>query len=265
MARGRGSATVLATLAATAALALGAAAPAGAAGLLQPPRGQTFFGVSDSGVASPVRRILRTGRQAPGGDRDLPGLGIRPDGLDQALAERRSAPDPPHLHRRPQRRARADHPARHRARLGRRLPDRPQPALLVTGDACLPAPAGRAEPLPQRLRRLRLRRAAAGRLPEPYWYRQAFRRIYIVLHGGGSRAEDRRSPRRGRPAAAAQPERRRCRPALPAAPIAVIWSPLPGRLAGDHAGTARQLLPRAALRRLGRDRLLLRLSPTGRR
>jgi hypothetical protein len=56
----------------------------------------------------------------------------------------------------------------------------------------------------------------------PRWYRLAFRRIYIVLHGGGKRAQvDARlakaglSPLQGEVAG------------LPRAPVAVIWSTLP--------------------------------------
>ena len=37
---------------------------------------------------------------------------------------------------------------------------------------------------------------------KPRWYRLAFRRIYILLHGGGKRAQDRRPPGRSRAAAA---------------------------------------------------------------
>ena len=82
----------------------------------------------------------------------------------------------------------------------------------------------------------------------PYWYRQAFRRIFILLHGGGTaEAIDRRLARAGlRPLAEATPP-------LPRAPIAVLWSPLaigapayrrnrperfyPGRAYTDWAGT----------------------------
>ena len=58
------------------------------------------------------------------------------------------------------------------------------------------------------------------------WYRRAFRRIYVVLHGGGKLAEiDARLARAGLPPlrsdSGAPPA------GLPAAPIAVVWSPLP--------------------------------------
>ncbi|HEX8754189.1 MAG TPA: hypothetical protein VF731_12315 [Solirubrobacterales bacterium] len=60
----------------------------------------------------------------------------------------------------------------------------------------------------------------------PYWYRQAFRRMYILLHGGGKLAKiDERLQRAGLP-----PLREEGTPlptGLPKAPIAVLWSPLP--------------------------------------
>jgi hypothetical protein len=65
-----------------------------------------------------------------------------------------------------------------------------------------------------------------GAQHRPFWYRQAFRRIYIVLHGGGKIAKiDARLARAGLP-----PLREEGAPlptGLPRAPIAVIWSPLP--------------------------------------
>lgn len=59
------------------------------------------------------------------------------------------------------------------------------------------------------------------------WYRRAFRRIYLIVHGGGRRWEiNRRLERLGLPGirrgGGREPRK------LPKAPIAVIWSPLPG-------------------------------------
>jgi hypothetical protein len=65
-----------------------------------------------------------------------------------------------------------------------------------------------------------------GAQHKPYWYRQAFRRIYILLHGGGKVAKiDARLQKAG-----LRPLREEGAPlptGLPRAPIAVIWSPLP--------------------------------------
>ena len=56
----------------------------------------------------------------------------------------------------------------------------------------------------------------------PRWYKRAFRRIYVIVHGGGKRAEiDARLARAGLP-----PLREAVR-GLPKAPVAVLWSTLP--------------------------------------
>ncbi len=60
----------------------------------------------------------------------------------------------------------------------------------------------------------------------PKWYRQAFRRMYILLHGGGPRSGiNTKLKRLGLPGMRRPggPEPRQ----LPAAPVALIWSPLP--------------------------------------
>jgi hypothetical protein len=56
----------------------------------------------------------------------------------------------------------------------------------------------------------------------PYWYRQAFRRMYIILHGGGKK-----STIDARLADAGLSPLQSDVGGLPRAPIAVIWSPLP--------------------------------------
>jgi hypothetical protein len=56
----------------------------------------------------------------------------------------------------------------------------------------------------------------------PRWYRLAFRRIYVVLHGGGKRAKI-----DARLAAAGLPPLQSDTPGLPRAPVSVIWSTLP--------------------------------------
>ena len=56
----------------------------------------------------------------------------------------------------------------------------------------------------------------------PRWYRLAFRRIYVIVHGGGSRgAIDRRLAEAGLPPLTADVR------GLPRAPVAIVWSPLP--------------------------------------
>lgn len=56
----------------------------------------------------------------------------------------------------------------------------------------------------------------------PRWYRLAFRRLYVILHGGGKREQiDRRLARAGLPPLRSDVG------GLPRAPVAVIWSTLP--------------------------------------
>jgi hypothetical protein len=53
-------------------------------------------------------------------------------------------------------------------------------------------------------------------------YKRAFRRVYVILHGGGERrAINRRLREAGLPPLTVNVE------ALPAAPVAIVWSPLP--------------------------------------
>jgi hypothetical protein len=56
----------------------------------------------------------------------------------------------------------------------------------------------------------------------PRWYRLAFRRIYVIVHGGGKRA----AINRGLREAGLPPLTIRVG-GLPKAPVAVVWSPLP--------------------------------------
>ena len=66
--------------------------------------------------------------------------------------------------------------------------------------------------------------SGAWRGPEhsPRAYKRAFRRIYVIVHGGGSKATiDRRLAEAGLPPLSVDVR------ALPAAPVAIVWSPLP--------------------------------------
>jgi hypothetical protein len=56
----------------------------------------------------------------------------------------------------------------------------------------------------------------------PRWYRLAFRRIYVIVHGGGkARTIDRRLAEAGLPPLTVKVA------GLPKAPVAIVWSPLP--------------------------------------
>ena len=56
----------------------------------------------------------------------------------------------------------------------------------------------------------------------PRWYKLAFRRIYVIVHGGGKAKEINK-----RLAEAGLPPLNATVGGLPAAPIAIVWSPLP--------------------------------------
>lgn len=225
MIRRRGSATVLATLAATAALALVTAAFAGAA-LLEPPPGQTFFGLTDSGVVSQFSEFSEAVGKHPAVIETF-----RPWGGDLAGSIKRwqSAVARPILH------ISTANPAD-----GGEIIT-PRGIALGKGDDYLvqlnrlfweQGMRAYVRPLGEPNRCLNVYAAydCTGRPRAGYqsarWYRLAFRRIYVVLHGGGSRAEI-----DGRLAAAGLPPLRSqsgaLPAALPAAPIAAIWSPLP--------------------------------------
>jgi hypothetical protein len=78
----------------------------------------------------------------------------------------------------------------------------------------------------------------------PYWYKQAFRRMYILLHGGGKVAKiDTRL------ASANLPTLRSVGgtlpTGLPAAPVAVIWSPLPAGSPGNKQNHPDRYFPGA--------------------
>ena len=89
----------------------------------------------------------------------------------------------------------------------------------------------------------------------PRWYRLAFRRIYVIVHGGGKAAKiNQRLAEAGLPPLTSDVR------GLPAAPVAIVWSPLPVRLADRAPEPSPPLLPRLALGRLGRHRLLRLLS-----
>lgn len=68
--------------------------------------------------------------------------------------------------------------------------------------------------------------ASRGERYAPHWYRQAFRRMAILLHGGGKRSKINQTLKSLdmpgiRRSGGKEPKR------LPKAPIAIIWSPLP--------------------------------------
>lgn len=226
MTRGGSRATVLATLAVTAALALGVAAPA-SAGLLQPPRGKTFFGVTDTGIGSQFAEFAEAVGKHPAVIETFRSWGAdltasvkrwqqavaRPilhistagsDGWSQVITPRGIA------------RGSGDDYLIALNQLFSSLEMRAYVRPLGEPNRCLNAYAAY---------ECDGRTLKAG-YQRPHWYKQAFRRMYIVLHGGGTLTGiDRRLARAGLPPlrsdSGSLPEW------LPRAPITVIWSPLP--------------------------------------
>lgn len=223
----RGSrATVLATLAVTAALALAAAAPA-SAGLLQPSREKTFFGLTDSGVTSQFGEFTELVGKHPAVIETF-----RPWGGDLGGSIKRwqSALARPILHI-----STADPVDGQQIITPRGIALGKGDDYLIYLNQLFWSRAMRAylRPLGEPNRCLNAYAAyecdgkslKAG-YQSPYWYRQAFRRMYVVLHGGGSLAEiDGRLAGAGLPPLSSASGQ--LPGGLPQAPIAVIWSPLP--------------------------------------
>jgi hypothetical protein len=224
VARGRSRATVLAALAVTAALALGAAAPAGA-GLLQPPAGKTFFGLTDSGVASQFSEFAEAVGKHPALIETFRSWG---SDLSGSIQRWQRAVARPVLHL-----STAD------PHYGWEIIT-PRGIALGKGDDYLVAlnrlfwsQGMRAylRPLGEPNRCLNAYAAYdCGGSPNagyqrPLWYRRAFRRMYILLHGGGTLEKiDQRLAQAGLPPLTSRSGK--LPPGLPKAPIVVIWSPL---------------------------------------
>jgi hypothetical protein len=226
VARGRRRATVLATLAVTAALALGAAAPA-SAGLLQPGRGDTYFGLTDSGLTSQFAEFAEAVGRHPAVIETFRPWG---GGLTASIKRWQNVTARPILHI-----STAD------PHDGRQIIT-PRGIARGKGDDYLIAlnqlfwsrgmrtylrPLGE----PNRCLNVYAAYDCGGHnlkaaYQSPRWYRRAFRRIYVVLHGGGKLAKiDRRLARAGLPPLRSRSDS--LPSGLPKAPIAVIWSPLP--------------------------------------
>ena len=137
-----------------------------------------------------LRRLQQAAQQAPGADRELPHLGLGLPRVDRTLAGRAGAADPPHHHRRQQRRPRADQPRR-------RSPRATATSTWSASTSC----SGRRGCAPTSARWASRTAASTSTPPttapatprdeahRPRWYKRAFRRIYILVHGGGKRAK----------------------------------------------------------------------------
>ncbi len=225
MTRRRDRATVLATLAVTAALVLGVAAPA-RAGLLQPSPGETFFGLTDSGVASQFTEFTELVGKHPAVIETFRPWGAN---LSGSIKRWQNAEARPVLHI-----STADPNDGQQIITPRGIALGKGDDYLISLNQLFAARGMRAylRPLGEPNRCLNAYAAydCAGQpkagYQTPYWYRQAFRRMYIVLHGGGTLATiDERLAGAGLPPLSSQSGEPPS--GLPAAPIVVIWSPLP--------------------------------------
>ena len=205
-------------------LALGAATAR--AGRLQPAAGQVFFGVSDTGVNGDFREFSElVGKHPPVIET------FRTWGSDLGGSVKRwqRAEARPILHI-----STADPNDGHELIDPRQIANGYGDSYLIALNYLFWSQGMRAyvRPLgePNRCLNAYASYDCAGNLRgaqhRPYWYRQAFRRVYILLHGGGKIAKiDARLARAGLP-----PLREEGAPlptGLPRAPVAVIWSPLP--------------------------------------
>ncbi|MFI5028052.1 MAG: hypothetical protein ACHQCF_03610 [Solirubrobacterales bacterium] len=214
---------VLASLVAAAFL-LGAA-PAAASGL-QPPPGQVFFGVSDTGVSSAFTEFSELiGKHPP----VIETFRTWGSDLTGSIKRWQKAEARPILHI-----STADPNDGHELIDPRQIANGYGDGYLIGLNYIFWSQGIRAyiRPLgePNRCLNVYASYDCEGKLRgaehRPYWYRQAFRRIYILLHGGGKLAKiDLRLRRAGLP-----PLGETGGPlptGLPKAPVAVLWSPLP--------------------------------------
>jgi hypothetical protein len=224
--RARITKTVLAVLAVTAALATNVVAVA-RAGLLQPGRGKIFFGLTDSGVAGQFTEFTEAVGKHPAVIETFRSWG---GDLRGSIKRWETAVARPMLHI-----TTADPNDGHQI-------VSPHGIALGKGDHYLLnlnhyfwAHKMRAylRPLGEPNRCLNPYAAyecdGAPRpgYDSPRWYKQAFRRMYIILHGGGKVSRiDARLARIGLPPLKNGPNG--VLPGgLPRAPVAVVWSPLP--------------------------------------
>lgn len=217
----------LAVLMLTALWAAGFVTPTSRAASLKPPPGKTFFGVTDTGEASGYREFARAVGARPAVIQTFHPWG---NSLHKAMPRWRSIHARPMLH------------ITTRADDGTELIT-PRQIALGRGDDYLLR-------LNRSLSRQKMRiyvrpLGEPNRCLNPYagvdcsgnvrggsyafkWYRQAFRRIAIIVRGGAKRGTINASLRRiGLPKVRKQRKREKLPRILHAAPVATVWSPLP--------------------------------------
>ncbi len=211
-------------LAASCALLAAVAAPA-SAGLLLPARGDVFFGVSDTGVNGQFKEFAELVGKHPAVIETFRAWGAS---LSDSIKRWQSAEARPILHI-----STANPNTGQELISPRQIAQGYGDDYLIGLNHIFYADGLRAyiRPLGEPNRCLNVYAAynCEGRPlgPEnrPFWYRQAFRRMYIILHGGGRIAKiDSRLAKAGLPAL--RSETGILPASLAPAPISVLWSPL---------------------------------------
>jgi Glycosyl hydrolase family 26 len=221
MPRRRGPLAVLGPLAATLLLALAGAVPA-SAGLLEPRGDRVFFGVSDTGDPAQFGEFTKAIKKHPAVIESFRTWGAEfPDSIRRWQTARAR----PMLHI-----TTADPSDGHEVIAPEAIAEGAGDAYLVRLNRLFFEKGMRAyvRPLGEPNRCLNVYAAYdCGGKPRdeahsPHWYKLAFRRIYVIVHGGGKRGKiDRRLAEAGLPPLQAEVG------GLPKAPVAIVWSPLP--------------------------------------
>ena len=238
----RGSTTLLATLVAITLVALGGAAQANAAARLLPKQGKVFFGTSDTGVTSQFTDFADAVGKHPA---VIETFQHWSGTLSGSVKRWQRAEARPILHI-----TTADPNDGHELITPRAIAGGRGDGYLIRLNRVFWSNGIRAyvRPLGEPNRCLNVYAAydcggkPRDRAHMPYWYKQAFRRIYVILHGGGTVAEidarlratrlpPLRAPSGSSPAA------------LPQAPVAIVWSPLPAGSPGTKANRPYRFYP----------------------
>jgi hypothetical protein len=214
-------AAVAVVLASVLAAMLSLAAPA-AAGLLEPPGKKVYFGVSDTGDPASFGQFSTAVAHHPAVIESFRTWGSDFHGTIERWETARARPM---IHI-----TTADSHDGHELFTPQAIAEGAGDAYLVRLNLLFWSKKMRAyiRPLgePNRCLNVYASYECAGKLRDdahsPRWYRLAFRRIYVIVHGGGKAAKiNQRLTEAGLPRLNADVR------GLPAAPIAIVWSPLP--------------------------------------
>jgi hypothetical protein len=221
MIRGHKVQAAACALAAAAALALALAAPAGA-GLLEPRGKNVWFGISDTGDPADFGRFSEAVNKHPAVIESFRTWG---SDFPESIRRWQTARARPMIHI-----TTADNNDGHEILTPRAIAQGAGDEYLIRLNRLFHEKEMRAyvRPLGEPNRCLNVYAAydCAGAprdsAHKPRWYKLAFRRIYVIVHGGGKAREiDRRLAEAGLSPLSADVG------GLPKAPIAVVWSPLP--------------------------------------